>query len=152
MRQKTFSSERPENPFIIENIKNGRCTILFFDNIEEVQEVGEEQEVSTTYKYDQYNMENVPYRDSLSDEIHNNLQDWLEKAKEQDKEIVADKLKEKRDADLYATDWTQIPNSPLSPEVVQKYALYRQALRDVPQQEGFPYDVEYPKLEDYIGG
>ena len=32
-------------------------------------------------------------------------------------------------ADMIAGDW----------------AVYRQALRDVPQQEGFPYSVEFPQ-------
>ena len=149
MRQKTYSSDRPQQPYIIDNIRNGKCTILFFDNIIEI-DGSEENEKQ--YCYDLYIVEDVTYRDNLSETIFENLSDWLADAKEQDREKVADKLKEKRDADLYATDWTQIPNSPLSPEVVQNYALYRQALRDVPQQEGFPYDVEYPKLEDYIGG
>ncbi|MBQ6480393.1 MAG: hypothetical protein IJI45_04665 [Anaerolineaceae bacterium] len=26
-----------------------------------------------------------------------------------------------------------------------KIALYRQALRDIPQQPGFPYDIEWPE-------
>ena len=149
MRQKTYSSDRPQQPYIIDNIRNGKCTILFFDNIIEI-DGSEENEKQ--YCYDLYIVEDVTYRDNLSETIFENLSDWLADAKEQDREKVADKLIEQRNTDLYATDWTQIPNSPLSPEVVQKYALYRQALRDVPQQEGFPYDVEYPKLEDYIGG
>lgn len=39
MKQKTYSDIRPEKNFSIENIENGKCTVLFFDNIqEEIQE------------------------------------------------------------------------------------------------------------------
>jgi len=42
-------------------------------------------------------------------------------------------LREERDAKLVATDWTQMPDSPLSAEKQAEWASYRQALRDVPQ-------------------
>ena len=45
---------------------------------------------------------------------------------------------------LYESDWTQIPNAPLTPEQVEQWAVYRQALRDVPQQEGFPMNIVWP--------
>ncbi len=146
MRQKTFSSVRPESPWHIENVKNGKCTILFFDNIEEVQEVGEEQEASTTYKYDLYVMTEVPYRDNLSEELQNNYENWLNDVKEQDRNAVASDIRIKRDYLLSSTDWTQMKDTALSTAEQQKYAIYRQALRDIPQQVGFPYDVVYPVL------
>lgn len=148
MRLKTFSSERPESPFIIENVSNGKCTIAFFDNIEKLQEVGEEQEISITYKYDRYEINDVLYRDGLSEEISNNLQEWLDKAKSLDRESVASEVRKKRDILLSNTDWTQMKDTALSEEKQQKYAIYRQALRDIPQQIGFPYDVVFPILEN----
>lgn len=144
MRQKTFSSDRPENPFIIENIKNGRCTILFFDNIEEF--VDEEENI--TYKYDLYEMNDVPYRDNLSSTIQNDLNSWLNIAKNQDRDAVASEVRKTRDELLSGTDWTQMKDTALSEEKQRKYATYRQALRDIPQQVGFPYDVVFPVLED----
>lgn len=50
----------------------------------------------------------------------------------------------KRNKLLYESDWTQIPNAPLTPEQVEQWAVYRQALRDVPQQEGFPMNIVWP--------
>lgn len=35
MKQKTYSDIRPEKNFSIENIENGKCTVLFFDDIQE---------------------------------------------------------------------------------------------------------------------
>ena len=38
-------------------------------------------------------------------------------------------------------DWTQVEDSPVDKAA---WATYRQALRDLPLQEGFPFDVTYP--------
>jgi hypothetical protein len=51
-------------------------------------------------------------------------------------------IRAERDALLAATDWTQLPDVPES--IRDAYAVYRQALRDIPQQSGFPDVVEWP--------
>lgn len=38
----------------------------------------------------------------------------------------------KRDALLFSSDWTQLPDAPLSPTVKGWWASYRQQLRDIP--------------------
>ena len=50
-----------------------------------------------------------------------------------------------RNAKLAATDWTQGADTPQATK--DKYAPYRQALRDVPAQSGFPNTVVWPTLE-----
>ena len=45
---------------------------------------------------------------------------------------------------LSACDWTQLADAPLASEPRAAWAVYRQALRDVPQQPGFPADVAWP--------
>ena len=54
------------------------------------------------------------------------------------------KAKVKRDRDLLLsnTDWTQLPDVP--EEVKQKWTAYRQALRDITSQPGYPLDVQWP--------
>ena len=47
----------------------------------------------------------------------------------------------KRDALLQQTDWTQVLDIPESTRT--PYAIYRQELRDLPAQEGFPY-IDFP--------
>lgn len=44
---------------------------------------------------------------------------------------------------LDASDWTQMPDADLTPEIKQAWATYRQELRDITKKEGFP-DVELP--------
>ena len=47
-----------------------------------------------------------------------------------------------RDTLIAATDWTQCAD--ISQATKDKWAPYRKALRDVPQQAGFPFDVIWP--------
>lgn len=40
------------------------------------------------------------------------------------------------------SDWTQLPDSPVDK---QAWSVYRQALRDLPSQAGFPWDINWPQ-------
>jgi len=60
---------------------------------------------------------------------------------EREAEQLANEARTQRDALLAETDWTQVADAPVD---AQAYADYRQALRDVPQQSGFPGDIEWP--------
>ena len=51
-------------------------------------------------------------------------------------------VRSERDYLLTNCDWTQLPDSPVDKQV---WADYRQALRDVPSQPGFPYSVVWPE-------
>ena len=46
-----------------------------------------------------------------------------------------------RDSKLKESDWTQLADSPVNKET---WATYRQSLRDVPSQEGFPWTITWP--------
>ena len=48
MKQRTYSDIKPEKKFSIENVENGKCTVLFFDDIKEEQNISnlENEEVS----------------------------------------------------------------------------------------------------------
>lgn len=50
----------------------------------------------------------------------------------------------KRQELLYQSDWTQIPNNPLTAEQQQAWAVYRQELRDITMQPGYPFNVVWP--------
>ena len=56
-------------------------------------------------------------------------------------EQEAEEIRTQRDALLKESDWTQVADAPVSQTA---WADYRQALRDVPQQEGFPQEVVWP--------
>ena len=59
-------------------------------------------------------------------------------------EQLAAAARAQRDSLLASTDWTQLPDVPQATR--EAYAVYRQALRDVPQQDGFPTDIIWPTL------
>ena len=62
---------------------------------------------------------------------------------QQENLAIADVLR-KRQRILYASDWTQIPNGPLTVEQQQAWAEYRQQLRDITTQSGYPFNVVWP--------
>lgn len=49
-----------------------------------------------------------------------------------------------RNRRLAECDWTQLIDSPLDPEAKAAWAFYRENLRMVPEQSGFPWDVQWP--------
>ena len=51
-------------------------------------------------------------------------------------------MRQTRNDKLKECDWTQGKDIPDA--VSQPWAIYRQALRDVPSQSGFPWDVQWP--------
>jgi hypothetical protein len=53
----------------------------------------------------------------------------------------ADSVRAERNRKLTASDWTQVEDAPVDKAA---WAAYRQGLRDVPSQAGFPWDVTWP--------
>lgn len=75
-------------------------------------------------------------------------QTWLvtDATPEQVAERTAEKanmIRAERNARLAACDWTQLSDAPVNSLA---WANYRQALRDVTAQPGFPWSVEWPVL------
>lgn len=50
-------------------------------------------------------------------------------------------IKTERTLLLSKSDWTQLVDAPV---VHEDWAVYRQALRDLPEQSGFPDDIVWP--------
>ena len=64
-----------------------------------------------------------------------------------DLDAMATEARDQRDAVMRETDWMVLPDSPLSADDHEKVLAYRQALRDVPIQAGFPVDIVWPVLD-----
>lgn len=56
-------------------------------------------------------------------------------------EEVAGQVRAERNGLLTATDWTQVADAPVDKTA---WATYRQALRDITGQEGFPWTITWP--------
>ena len=65
---------------------------------------------------------------------------------------LADRVREERDRLLAECDFYVMPDYPSTEEVLAEVKEYRQALRDIPNQEGFPRDVAWPHKPTAIEG
>ena len=66
--------------------------------------------------------------------------DILEEVIAAQEQQTVDFVRSERDRFLRETDWMALSDQTLTPE----WAAYRQALRELPQQEGFPHDIKWP--------
>ena len=66
-------------------------------------------------------------------------------------EEKAEEIRSQRKSLIKATDWTQMPDSPLSDADKAVWQTYRQALRDVPSQATFPNSVVWPTKPNNAG-
>lgn len=58
-------------------------------------------------------------------------------------------LRARRDAELARSDWRVIKSVETSTPVATDWAAYRQALRDISNQAGFP-NIDLPKAPDFV--
>lgn len=61
-------------------------------------------------------------------------------------ESKEDEVRLERNKRISDTDWMMLSDAPTNKTAVEEY---RQLLRDVPQQPGFPLDVVWPELGEY---
>lgn len=63
-------------------------------------------------------------------------------------EVTAEEVRTSRNIALLESDWTQLTDAPLTAEEKAAWAEYRQGLRDLTAQEGFPTDLTWPTSPD----
>jgi hypothetical protein len=66
----------------------------------------------------------------MSDEEKSEVDSWK-----------ADMVRKERNYNLMECDWTQLQDAPVNS---QDWVSYRNALRDLPSQSGFPWDITWP--------
>ncbi len=163
--KKIESTIRPNN-FRIGDKEDNLTEVVFFDDIEEVVRNSNDDEEQTIYTYYEYKMK-VVSRDDLESYINDNLETWLKLAKEQfvadksaeirsirdkllnesDKQFLIDRLGFEIPTNITATTLLSVIKNlfdTLGDIVNGDWARYRQQLRDITKQEGFPFNVEFP--------
>lgn len=60
---------------------------------------------------------------------------------QQRSDVKAAEVRAERNDKLTASDWTQVADAPVDKAA---WATYRQALRDISEQSGFPWNVTWP--------
>lgn len=66
---------------------------------------------------------------------------WAQQIKDADRKTEAAAARKERDRLLLACDWAVLPDAQTERTA---WETYRQALRDVPEQVGFPYGIDWP--------
>lgn len=158
---KAESNVKP-NKFEIENVQNDRCDVIINTNI-----VEETEDENVKYTFDMYRM-NICYNQNIAHEIENDFEKYLKLAQNYEYKILAAEIRKKRDELLKESDQDmcidrmglEVPTGTTFTSWLNffkklgnaitdgKIAKYRKALRDIPQQEGFPYNVIWPNKED----
>lgn len=157
MRAKTNYAERPQ-AYEIKDGDAGQKIICFRQNIEEI-----ETEDGTQYTADEYTLA-VPTSQALNKRVADNIEAWRERAMQEDYDRVAAEVRAIRDKLLADSDkemvldrmGLEVPTGvsftawldflkKLGAAVSGEMVRYRQALRDITTQEGFPYDVNFPE-------
>jgi len=157
MRQRTELSERPQSFTVIK--EDQMAIITFYTDVEE--EVREDTTVYTAVAWDM----TVPWQDNLEERIMMNFNAWFQKAQSLAYDLAAAAARAKRNELLSASDSSMaldrlgltVPSGStftawltflrnLGSALTGEFAKYRQALRDLPEQPGFPYEIEWPDL------
>lgn len=63
---------------------------------------------------------------------------------------TAEQIRAQRAKLLAETDWTQVLDAPISAESREAFRAYRQALRDITEQDGFPEAVVWPEMPEVV--
>lgn len=160
MRINTELSEMP--PAFTVNKEGETAVIRFYTDVQEDTRDGEVVYTTTAWTA------TFPWISSLQERIEAAPNTWLNAIKEASTAEAAAEIRAKRDALLLESDsrvaldrlglevpsgttfsaWLSFFNT-LGAVLSGKWATYRQALRDIPQQDGFPFNVVWPaKPED----
>jgi len=72
-------------------------------------------------------------------------QEAVAEAERNDPVNVEARAREQRNALLSESDYILMPDYPLTDEQREAWTAYRQALRDLPEQEGWPMNIVWPE-------
>ena len=124
---------------------DGRITMTGFCPVDQLpyqRVVGATVEAGAADHKTQYRSSDGALVDLPAQPSPNHVFDYTTKTWVTDNTLAETSVRAKRGKLLNASDWTQLPDVPL--ETKAAWAVYRQALRDVTEQPGFPADISWP--------
>ena len=97
---------------------------------------------------DSVDAENFPFGEPTVEEIEGvpTVTAWTAGEMPESAPHTAEEVRAERDKLLAETDWTQVLDAPITAACQEAFRVYRQALRDIPDQDGFHADVEWPDM------
>lgn len=159
---RTESNIKP-NELEVFKLSHNSARITFCTNIQEVPVENPDGEPSIRYEYDSYDLI-VPFSENIEQRIRTHFTEWLDKAKQLEVETLSQEARALRDklltesdsamlldrmnldvsGGLSSTSWIKLLKGLVS-ALTGSWATYRKALRDLPEQEGFPYNIQWPE-------
>ena len=91
----------------------------------------------------------VAVNDESGNKIATTVEEIPQPTEEEKRAKKEAEVRAKRDYLISQTDYLLQPDYPISAEDLEKVKAYRQALRDIPEQEGFPDNVTWPEEVTY---
>lgn len=144
---KIVSGTMPQAPFkVLRREKD--CLVEFYDNVKAIkQEDGITGQLSGAWELEKYSMDVSPHP-GLEAEIESDFAAWLKKAKQAEYSAEAARVRAYRDkllaecdtAYCNAANWAAMPAANRA-----EWQTYKQALRGVTEQDGYPYLVAWPE-------
>ena len=137
MRVTECAEQRPR--FEVEALGSGLMLLRLYEDEQRVQheDVSGMDTPREGWQYTTYEM-----RTQLPDGALDTAPDaWAAVIKRADYATAAAEVRAERDKRIAVTDWTVLGDAKTANT---DWREYRQALRDVPEQEGFPYAVQWP--------
>lgn len=82
-------------------------------------------------------------RFNITEEEYDPRDEWTE-------DQWADTVRRKRDSLISGTDYYTLPDYPSTPDGIEAVKQYRQDLRDITLQSGFPRNVQWPSIPNVL--
>ena len=127
-RNTSFSASGPSDEFLAEN--SAKKVTVFKAHDRATQKL---------VSVDPYEEDGIVYTVSVVDKTAEEIA--------ADLNSKASQIRSQRNQLLTASDWTQVLDAPIDRTA---WAAYRQALRDITSQEGFPASVQWPNDPNYV--
>lgn len=142
-----------QKPIKIFNVikSSSSCIVEFYDNVNSITETdGMTGQEITVWEYEKYVIAE-PYRVNLFADIESNFSTWLQKAKDYEISVEETKVRVYRDKLLNDCDLRHCNAEKWMNMVDDKklvWSAYKQTLRDIPEQVGFPYMINWPIIPE----
>jgi hypothetical protein len=124
----SFSASGPSDEFLAEN---GAKKVTVFK--------AHDRATQKLVSVDPYEEDGIVYTVSVVDKTAEEIA--------ADSNSKAAQIRSQRNQLLTTSDWTQVLDAPIDRTA---WAAYRQALRDITSQEGFPASVQWPNDPNYV--
>lgn len=88
---------------------------------------------------------NIPIYEENNWVLKWDILEKTEQEKEFDYKLISIQVREQRDKLLSETDWLVARAFETKTEISEEWLWYRNELRTIPDQEGFPYNINWPQ-------